>query len=185
MVAWRQLSLLTTLVFASAATFAENLHLISSETTLRMKHMPLGRFDTVAQNAITDAAFLVEGDEVRLLASPLKFRVESLESMVPLRDAHLKKELESDKYPSIELRDLKASRSKKTFTALMKVRNVETPVSGGFEITEVTTASPYIVKVRLKSAISNFGLHPQQYKGVGVKNDFELLIDLQLEKGLP
>lgn len=84
-------------------------------------------------------------------------------------------------YPTLDLTELTASLSRKTFTAMMKVRTVTQTVTGSFTRSPGPAPNLHQVQVRFNSSLDLYGIPPQNYKEVGVKNNFEIIIDLSLE----
>ncbi|HVJ64766.1 MAG TPA: YceI family protein [Bdellovibrionota bacterium] len=168
MVTRRQLSFLIISSLALAPALAQEKALEPtpirrSEVTLRMHHAPLGRFDTTARDAISPTD----------LQGPLSFAVSKLESLIPLRDQHMKKVLEAETYPQIFLRELKVDMQKKTFSGLLEAKGKTSPVTGTY-----TEPERDVVLVRFASRMTAYGIPEQKYLGVGVKDDFEVLVKL-------
>ncbi len=164
------LSLGISLEFAEAQQFQVS----KSELVLTLKHLPLGSFETKATDSL-EASFEVKDSQIKLLGSSAKFLIAGLKSMVPLRDAHLHKKLEYEKYPYIELSNLSASTKDSSFTAQLKVRDTTAPIQGKISLDKDFTK----MTVEFGSKMSTFGIPNPDFLGVGVKDDFEIVIQLE------
>lgn len=184
-----QLWFLTLILFCSPViVWAQAFNIQKSKLILRMKHIPLGRFDTLAEDALS-GGFVVKEGRVQTSQGSILFKVASLNSLVPLRDEHMKKEhLQVDRYPHIELQNLQAQSQSGQFNAFLKVKELRRPIQGSFSVTEVEIGNTFPkitttkADVSFTSKLSDFGISPPKYMGVGVKDEFEVIVELWLER---
>lgn len=192
MVVWFRLSILIVVlisnIFSAKTIFAEVFTIQSSKVTLRMGHNPLGRFDTEGVDALSGKFLLNASGEISVL-EPIQFEAAKLTSQVPLRDEHMKqRNLEISKFPFIELTNLKTKRDQTKFEGTLKVKNVSGNISGTFSHKEETTnkefpqATLYKATITFPATLTQFKIEPPQYMGVGVKDEFEVLIEMFLEE---
>lgn len=172
----------------TSKVIAETYSIHTSKVTLRMGHMPLGRFDTDGVDALSGKFKISSTGEISVL-EPIKFEAIKLTSQVPLRDEHMKnKNLEISKFPFIELTSIKAFKDKTNFEGNLKVKNMVSVVSGSFSSKEETMnqefpqATLFKIQASFNSKLSNYKIEPPQYMGVGVKDEFEVVLEMFLEE---
>jgi polyisoprenoid-binding protein YceI len=173
---WRKLSLVVLLFFSFKANANNGQFLIKGEVLiLRMQHVPLGRFDTLSKEFF-EAKINVQKNKVTLEPALISIETRSLESQVPLRDDHLYNVLEAEKFPFLELSEIKINPESKNFTGKLKVRSVQHSVSGAFNL----DLEKGMVIVEFADKLTRFGIKPPVYMGVGVKDDFEIIVEAKL-----
>jgi polyisoprenoid-binding protein YceI len=150
-----------------------------SRVIVRMTHSVLGRFDTQAQGL--KGQILVGAAEIEL-KTPLELAVSALQSMVPLRDRHMRDYLEADKYPVVALKSLKWNSQTQEFQALLRVRNVDREVS---EKVSLQKESEWIrAQTQFPLRLSTFSIEVPKYMGVGVEDSFLVFVDLWAREDL-
>lgn len=98
----------------------------------------------------------------------------SLYTGLALRDSHAKeKYLETKKYPTATL--IKAEGKDGKGTGVLKIRDIEKPISGTYTI----KGSHLTAKFPLK--LSDYGIKGISYKGVGVEDDINLEVTVPVE----
>jgi polyisoprenoid-binding protein YceI len=190
---WNSRAILTLVFFmahAQAMAQAVLFDVDSEQTliTLRMSHSVLGRFDTNARSALKGSVTMNQKENF-LRAQLLEFKPSQLNSLIGLRDTHLKEDyLEVKTYPSILVQDTEMKIFRKgvspqegePFTATLVVKGKAVKVNGWSQVTyeEDTLLGSF----KIKAKISDFGISNPSYMGVGVRDEFEVLVDF---KGRP
>jgi hypothetical protein len=152
-----------------------------SVVTVRMTHSVLGRFDTDAKQGLSGT--LILSDDGRVSAQRIEFKVASLRSLIPLRDDHMKNDyLEMQKYPIVVLTGMQTRLSSPAghsmpFSGTLIVKGVASPVKGSAKLRLVQDE---ILRgtVEFDTKVSAFPIKKPDYKGVGVKDEFKILVDL-------
>jgi polyisoprenoid-binding protein YceI len=121
-------------------------------------------------------SFQITGDKVEGMgakkgaeysAKELKVPVDSLKTQMSLRDTHMKKKLESDKYKYITVSNVKAKDGKGT--ADINIHNVTKPVSFTYK-----DDGPGKATATFKLHLKDFNLTDINYKGAGVEDEVEV-----------
>jgi hypothetical protein len=144
-----------------------------------MTHSVLGRFDTQAYGLGGQLA--VTPDLIRN-ASPLVLEVAKLQSLVPLRDKHMREYLEVSQYPKIQVSGLQWMASTKSFQATLKVKNSEVPIGGPVQFNR--DSQSLRVQTQWDLSLKALNIQVPQYMGVGVEDAFQVLLDLWAKEDL-
>ena len=152
-----------------------------SMVTIRIGHSVIGRFDSTGKNALT-GKISIDADGP-LTASRLEFKPESLDSVVPLRETHMKNEyFEVQKFPLIALLDgtidkiATQSDKRENFKGTLVVKDVNVGVSG---TSDLKIDNDFLKgTVEFDTKISNFPMKAPYYKGVGVEDNVHLIIKI-------
>jgi len=107
-------------------------------------------------------------------AKDVRVKVKGLQTGVALRDKHLLKRLDSEKFPEIIL--VKASGRSGKGTGVIKIKGIEKPISGTYKITNNICEAVFPLK------ISEFGIDDVSYMGVGVDDEVEISVSIPLKK---
>jgi len=150
--------------------------------TLRLSHNLIGRFDTPGKSGLSGFIDLVDGK--KLFTTKLEFRPETFDSLIGLRDDHIKNEyLEIAKFPIVSLEKALTTLQKfskempqESLLASLVVKNHSEKVEGTSQIyleNEVLRG-----RAEISSKISLFPIKKPNYKGVGVRDEFSVVVDL-------
>jgi polyisoprenoid-binding protein YceI len=146
-------------------------------------------FSALAQEAVVDislhpaGSFQVKSSDVRgyatqdgetVSAKDIKVGLKNAETGIGLRDTHTRKHLEVDKYPDATL--VSATGSGGKGTGVLRIRDVERPISGTYEVNGSTLTAHFNIK------LSEFKFESLKYMGVGVDNTAVLTVKLPLKK---
>lgn len=154
-----------------------------SLVTLRMSHNVLGRFDTLARNALRGHIEVGQSGEVK--AKTLEFVVDQLSSLIGLRDRHMKEDfLESKKFPLIFLRNgastlirtVTPPKEGAEFSGLLTVKQIESKVKGQSFLR--IEDDLLIGRVEFSTRLSEFKISPPSYMGVGVKDEVNVISEI-------
>ena len=145
--------------------------------------------NSFAQQAVVDislrpaGSFKVKSTEVKGFAVQKPDHVEAqniivnlknVETGITLRDTHTKKHLEVDKFPEAVL--LKAEGRNGKGTGVIKIRGIEKPIAGTYEIQGSNLNAHFALK------LSDFKIEGIKYMGVGVADDVQLNVTVPLKK---
>lgn len=147
-----------------------------STVTLRMQHIPLGRFDTISK-APLGITIQISDEKATVLPATLLVPTRSLESTIKLRDDHIYQILEAEKFPSIEFTGLSVQLKEKTFIGNLKVKDITHAVAGTFKLNAKKTN----VTLEFNDDLANFKITPPTYAGVGVKPEFKIIVEAALK----
>ncbi len=153
-------------VFATICLFAYNGN--TQELKLNFELNPAGDF-SVKSNTILGSVKKYKGG---YMAENINVPITSLKSGIELRDQHIYKRLEANKFPNVIL--LKAIATKGKFTGILKVKNMKKKIHGVYK----TEGKNLVGSFKLK--MSDFKLPEASYLGVGVEDEFELVIKAPL-----
>lgn len=151
-----------------------------SELTLRMSHSVMGRFESVGKASMSGKLDILADGTVR--AAKIEFNPSTFDSLISLRDAHIKKDyLEIEKYPVITLEKL-STRYKNgqeellPFSGTLVVKGKRVPVNG---IAKIVWTDDELLRVTgsFPAKVSDFPVKKPRYMGIGVLDDFEILVD--------
>jgi len=145
----------------------------AGELTVAVQLSPAGSFEARSSDVRHEGNVTRTKDNFVLtdVAMPL----ESLHSGISLRDKHMhQKYFETKKYP--EARLTKAVGKEGRFAGLLKIRNVTKKVTGTYE-----WKGSRLVAV-FKTRLSDFKIQSARYLGLGVKDEVEVAVDLNVEK---
>ncbi|MBK26410.1 MAG: hypothetical protein CME70_20590 [Halobacteriovorax sp.] len=137
--------------------------LLAKGVTVFIDLSPAGSFEAKAKSVKGKA--VVKGDSV--VAENLTVSVKKLKTGLDLRDDHLKKKLNSKKYPKIKM--VKAVGKGGKGTALFDIRGVK----GKVPFTYKKVDSKYM-KADFKINLKKFKFEGIKYMGVGVKDNVRI-----------
>jgi hypothetical protein len=99
-----------------------------------------------------------------------------------------KDHLQMDRYPHIELQNLQAQSDSSEFKAVLKVKENSHPIQGFFSVKDIEVGDtfPKITMTKVDASfsakLSDFGISPPKYMGVGVKEEFQVIVELWLTR---
>lgn len=100
-------------------------------------------------------------------AKKLSVKVKNFETGMDLRNKHTKEKLQSKKYPTISIRDIKAKNGKGVGT--IKIMGKKKKIA--FTYKEVASN---LLEANFKLSLKNFGIEGISYMGVGVQDEVKV-----------
>ncbi len=138
----------------------------AAELNVDVDLSPAGDF-VAKTSSVKGKAFLKKSGGKELLAAKgIVIDLRTIKTGVSLRDKHLKKYLEVDKYPTATL--IKAKGGNGKGIALIKVKGKKIKVKGDYEINGSELTANFPVK------LSQLGITGVRYMGVGVKDELKV-----------
>lgn len=131
---------------------------------------PMGDFK--AKTADVKGFATLKGDEVS--AQNIVVNLKSLKTGVELRDKHMQKHLETDKFPEAVLVSAKGKGGKGT--GRIKIRGIEKDIVGTYKISGDALEADFPV------TLSDFGIKDIKYMSVGVEDQVKLHVAVPLKK---
>lgn len=137
-----------------------------------VKLSPAGSFEARTNNVQGFAKKNGNG----FVANNISVDLNSLKTKMDLRDEHMKeKYLDTKKHPKAELISAEGSNGKGT--GRIKIRGIEKPISGTYEL----IADGKKLKAEFELMLSDFGITGIKYMGVGVKDKVKLNVTVPIQ----
>lgn len=159
-------------VFALALLFvSQNLFAADTEAIANVSLSPAGSFKAKSEKIKGEA--VLKGDTVT--AEKIVVDLKSLTTGIKLRDKHAKeKYLEVEKYPEAILTKAKGKGGQGT--GRLKIKGIEKPVAGKYEI------DGNVLKAEFPIKLSDYKITGIRYMGVGVDDEVTINITVPLKK---
>lgn len=159
-------SILSTFLF-STTCFAGS---VSIDVTLS----PAGSFTAKTEKVSGQALMKKKGSDELVMAKGVTIDVNSITTGISLRDSHLKKRLEADKFPTAKL--LKAQGKNGKGMALIEVKGKKLKVNGTYSIKGDNVIAQFPMK------LTDLAITDVRYMGVGVKDTVTVKVEVPVAK---
>lgn len=124
----------------------------------------------------TDVQGTVWKQGARLFSDSLVLRVAGFKSGIDLRDQHLQRWLEAQKFPEIRLTQLEGSEGKAK--SKIKLKGVEAPLDWTYESESASDEAKDTILARASLDVKAFQLEPPQF--LGIRADAQVLIEVRV-----